>query len=197
MIVIGLVASAAAVRLGLQEMILGIADVELAAVQPGMTNLPAVDVLVLASPALLVDLPEDVPPVLLLADNVDQAAPLTHLPVWGILPLEASESELSAALHALAEGLAVGPPALVSQLFGQPLRTNLIQNLDGVDQPTARERQVLQLAAEGLANKEIAAMLNISEHTVKFHLSALYAKLGVSSRTEAVRAGTRKGWVIL
>jgi DNA-binding NarL/FixJ family response regulator len=65
------------------------------------------------------------------------------------------------------------------------------------DPLTNRERQVLQLAAEGLPNKEIAARLQLSEHTVKFHLSSLYSKLGVSSRTEAVRTGTRQGWVIL
>jgi DNA-binding NarL/FixJ family response regulator len=62
---------------------------------------------------------------------------------------------------------------------------------------TERERQVLQLAAEGLANKQIASRLEISENTVKFHLSSLYAKLGATSRTEAVRAGARRGWVVL
>jgi DNA-binding NarL/FixJ family response regulator len=62
---------------------------------------------------------------------------------------------------------------------------------------TERERQVLQLTARGMANKQIAAALDISENTVKFHLSSLYTKLGVTSRTEAVRAGARRGWVVL
>ena len=66
-----------------------------------------------------------------------------------------------------------------------------------VDPLTGRERQVLQLTAQGLANKQIAVSLEISENTVKFHLSSLYAKLGVTSRTEAVRAGARRGWVVL
>ncbi len=66
-----------------------------------------------------------------------------------------------------------------------------------VDPLTERERQVLQLTAQGLANKQIASSLEISENTVKFHLSSLYAKLGVTSRTEAVRAGARRGWVVL
>jgi DNA-binding CsgD family transcriptional regulator len=48
-----------------------------------------------------------------------------------------------------------------------------------------------------LANKQIAVVLGISEHTVKFHLSSLYAKLRVTSRTEAVRAGARRGLVVL
>ncbi len=62
---------------------------------------------------------------------------------------------------------------------------------------TEREGQVLQLTAQGLANKQIAVALGISEHTVKFHLSSLYAKLGVTSRMEAVRAGARRGLVVL
>jgi RNA polymerase sigma factor (sigma-70 family) len=66
-----------------------------------------------------------------------------------------------------------------------------------VDPLTERERQVLQLTAQGLANKQIATSLDISENTVKFHLSSLYTKLGVTSRTEAVRAGARRGWVVL
>lgn len=62
---------------------------------------------------------------------------------------------------------------------------------------TAREMEVLQRMAAGLANKQIALALNISEHTVKFHLSSLYAKLGVSSRTEAVRRGLELGLISL
>jgi DNA-binding NarL/FixJ family response regulator len=51
--------------------------------------------------------------------------------------------------------------------------------------------------AEGLANKQIALTLGISEHTVKFHLSALYAKLGAASRTEAVKRGIELGLISL
>ncbi len=62
-----------------------------------------------------------------------------------------------------------------------------------MEQLTARELQVLQLLARGLANKQIALQLGISEHTVKFHVSSIYARLGVSSRTEAVRLGVTAG----
>ena len=62
---------------------------------------------------------------------------------------------------------------------------------------TAREQEVLEKMAEGLANKQIALELSISEHTVKFHLSSLYAKLGVSSRTEAVKRGIELGLISL
>jgi len=55
----------------------------------------------------------------------------------------------------------------------------------------------LQLLAHGLANKQIAIRLGISEHTVKFHISSIYAKLGVTNRTEAVRVGVQRGLVFL
>jgi DNA-binding CsgD family transcriptional regulator len=58
---------------------------------------------------------------------------------------------------------------------------------------TAREREVLQLVAEGLPNKAIARQLGISEHTAKFHVGSLLGKLGAGSRTEAVTLATRRG----
>ncbi len=56
---------------------------------------------------------------------------------------------------------------------------------------------MLQLLAHGLANKQIALALGISEHTVKFHISSIYTKLGASNRTEAVRLGMQRGLVVL
>ena len=58
---------------------------------------------------------------------------------------------------------------------------------------TVREHEVLALVADGLANREIARSLGISEHTVKFHLASIFGKLGVSTRTEAVQRGLRLG----
>ena len=62
---------------------------------------------------------------------------------------------------------------------------------------TARERETLELLSEGLSNKLIARRLRISEHTVKFHISALYAKLGASSRADAVSRAARRGVLML
>ena len=62
---------------------------------------------------------------------------------------------------------------------------------------TTREHEVLELVSQGLSNKLIARQLQISEHTVKFHIASVSAKLGASSRTDAVRLGLRKGLITL
>ena len=110
--------------------------------------------------------------------------------VWGVLPTEASAEELTAAIHALAQGLIVGTSTLLfeSDLESEPLSHGPL---------TDRESEVLDLVAKGLANKQIAVALGISEHTVKFHVSSIYSKLNVTNRTEAVREGLRGGWVAL
>jgi ATP/maltotriose-dependent transcriptional regulator MalT len=66
-----------------------------------------------------------------------------------------------------------------------------------VEPLTARELDVLALLADGVGNREIAGRLGISEHTVKFHLSAIFGKLGASTRTDAVRRAIRSGLVDL
>ena len=60
---------------------------------------------------------------------------------------------------------------------------------------TSRETDVLRMLAQGLVNKDIAARLGISEHTVKFHISSILDKLGASTRTEAVTLGIRRGLI--
>ena len=73
---------------------------------------------------------------------------------------------------------------------------------DGFDAPeplveplTPREHEVLVLVADGLRNREIGSRLGISEHTVKFHLAAIFGKLGASSRTGVVRRALRLGLI--
>jgi DNA-binding NarL/FixJ family response regulator len=62
---------------------------------------------------------------------------------------------------------------------------------------TARELEVLRMLAEGAANKTIAWKLEISEHTVKFHVAQILAKLNAGTRTEAVTVGIRKGLILV
>ena len=197
MIRVGVLAVGMTMRMGLREVLRSLPDVEVAAEASSPGGLPALDVLVVASAELLDDLGEAGPPVLLLTNEPDEAARLADFPVWGVLPLEAGAEAISAAVHALAEGLWAGSPALVKgMVLPRPLAA--FPDAEAVVDPlTEREREVLQLTAEGLANKQIAAALQISENTVKFHLSSLYTKLGVTSRTEAVRAGARRGLISL
>ena len=118
--------------------------------------------------------------------NLQEMRRLTR--VWGILPTDSSAEELTAAIHALSQGLIVGTPALLFESESEPLERGPL---------TDRESEVIDLLAKGLANKQIAAALGISEHTVKFHVSSIYTKLNVTNRTEAVRAGLRGGWIAL
>ena len=66
-----------------------------------------------------------------------------------------------------------------------------------VETLTARETEVLELLAEGLSNKAIAARLGISDQTVKFHVASIGGKLGAANRTEAVRLAVRRGLIAL
>lgn len=198
MIRVAVLAPALALRIGLREVMGGLPDVEVVAESGLPQGLPAADVWVLTSADFIGEMDQEkAQPLLLLTDDPDEVARLSGLPVWGILPLDASAEELSAALHALAEGLWVGAPALVQSLLERHPLPMLEHGEQVVNRLTERERQVLQLTAQGLPNKQIASELEISENTVKFHLSSLYAKLGVTSRTEAVRAGARRGYVVL
>jgi DNA-binding NarL/FixJ family response regulator len=194
---LAIVSSSIALRIGLREILRSLPDLEVIAEANDVKEIPPVDVLVLTSAEFLNELGDESSPVLLLSNDSEEAARLASLPVWGVLPLDAGADELSAALHALAEGLLVGSPAMFGRLIERHPVPASGQSEAVIDPLTGREREVLQLAAEGLANKQIAAALEISEHTVKFHLSSLYAKLGVTNRTEAVRAGARRGWVVL
>ncbi|MFP2961004.1 helix-turn-helix domain-containing protein, partial [Myxococcus sp. 1LA] len=102
---------------------------------------------------------------------------------------------LVAALLSVARGLAVFDPAL-AELRGTSRATLTARN-SSPDALTPREREVLGLLAEGLSNKVIADRLDISEHTAKFHVNAVLAKLGVQRRTEAVVRAAKLGLVTL
>ncbi|HEU4647543.1 MAG TPA: response regulator transcription factor [Gemmatimonadales bacterium] len=113
-----------------------------------------------------------------------------------VLPRSAPAEAIEAAIAAALAGLVVLPPQLMAT--ANPIRTTAARSAGTLQQPlTARELEILQLLASGLGNKLVAARLGISEHTVKSHIAALYAKLGVSTRGEAVAAGVRLGLLML
>lgn len=114
-----------------------------------------------------------------------------------VLPRGVTEGEYIAAVEAVAAGLTVLAPDVADDLFSA---TGAAANGDEAgfaEALTPREVEVLGLVAEGLANKEIAARLAISEHTAKFHVASILGKLGAASRTEAVTAGIRRGLIII
>lgn len=111
----------------------------------------------------------------------------------GILPPSANAQEASAALLSAQRGLFVSDPRLLQLAFTQEEAEELSEG-EGL---TEREREVLSFLALGWPNRMIATKLQISEHTVKFHVASLLTKLGASSRTEAVTRAVRKGVLAL
>jgi len=203
------VASSTALRAGLHLMLQTDERLEVSGEARSLAELeevaPLPDVLLLAGemPPLAelrqaVDFTREPPALLWMTDDLPANLELTRLPwrAWGVISLDSATSELIAAVQALHEGLMVGIPALLRKALSQ--RSPEERPAESLDDPlTARELEVLQSLAQGLANKQIAQALSISEHTVKFHVSAIYAKLGVTNRTEAVRAGIQRGLVIV
>ncbi|WP_341528021.1 response regulator transcription factor [Nostoc sp. UHCC 0302] len=124
-------------------------------------------------------------------DSIDLEA-VFRSGVRGILPSTSTELEIVAAVEAIAFGLVVLHPDAIELL---PLREKVVGN--PVQTLTPREIEVLGMLGSGLGNKAIAKRLHISEHTVKFHLSSIFQKLGVSTRTEAVTVGVRSGLIML
>ena len=116
--------------------------------------------------------------------------------VRAVLPRDLAPEQLRAALEAASAGLVIIHPSELDTVFSATVGPSA--PLDELLEPlTRREREVLQMLAAGLANKEIAARLAISDHTVKFHVASILGKLGASTRTEAVSAGIRRGLVML
>jgi NarL family two-component system response regulator YdfI len=163
------------------------------------------DVVVLAlepgeSPALPVRVSPDaaarLPAVLVLGDEPTAiwAGRAFRSGARGALARTASTEQIVSAVLAVAAGLVVREPNAgesVAQPFREPVVDRALQPL------TAREIEILGLLAEGLGNKVIAGRLGISEHTVKSHLTSIFAKLDVSTRAEAVASAARLGVIML
>jgi len=137
-------------------------------------------------------------PVIVLSEQLRSAwlSKALRAGVRAVLPRDVAPQQLHAALEAAAAGLVVIHPSELDTVL--PSAVGSLATPDELLEPlTRREREVLQMLAGGLANKEIAARLAISDHTVKFHVASILGKLGVASRTEAVSTGIRRGLVML
>ncbi len=222
MITVVVAAASAFARAGLVALLDRDPDVQVvAAVAPGaaldvtLDSGPPDVVLLEAAPgpgvALLGELgggpPESVrgrPAVVVLADGAGGAegspAAALRAGARAVLRGDAAPDEILAAVHAAAAGLVTLPGDLAAELLDARLdarpRGSAAAPPDSAPL-TRREREVLAMMAEGLGNKSIARRLGISEHTVKTHVAALFAKLSVSGRTEAVTVGVRRGLVVL
>ncbi|MBD2167967.1 response regulator transcription factor [Calothrix membranacea FACHB-236] len=124
-------------------------------------------------------------------ESIDLEAAI-HASVRGLLPSTSTESEIIAATIAIADNLVVLHPDFLELL---PLREKVVT--PSIQTLTPREIEVLGMLGSGLGNRAIAKQLHISEHTVKFHISSIFQKLGVSTRTEAVSVGIRLGLIML
>ena len=128
--------------------------------------------------------------VVVLTDDVDIAAwlrePRSGL---GLLPTRATAEEVIAAIEAASAGLFVAHADLIRED-----QTPAHGGVEGLPESlTPREVEVLHALAAGLGNKAIARELGISDHTAKFHVSQILAKLGAGSRAEAVSIAMRRG----
>jgi len=193
-------APSAVVRAGLEALAASSPELEVVASLPDLSAAEDLhpDVVLAAVP-----LAEIAPPVngrapaLVLLTNDEQPSwtqDALRYGVRAVLPRDASQSEILAAVDAAANGLAVLDPRDLDQLLASTAPAPAVVETSTL---TARELEVLRMVAEGAANKIIAWKLNISEHTVKFHVASILAKLGASTRTEAVTIGIRKGLVLL
>ena len=155
------------------------------------------DVVVIGEPY---EVPARVEPgvaVVVVADdpNLPERLRRTGAEGWAVVPRDAPADLLRVAIAAVTHGMIMLPARL------GPARARVYDDdedeaSDG-EALTSRERQVLDGIASGLTNREIAARLGISDHTVKFHISTIYGKLGASTRTEAVRLAVHRGLVTL
>lgn len=129
-------------------------------------------------------------PVLALLSTAAVAGEVRAAGARGLLTRDGDGAQMAAGAAAVRQGLLVFAPDL--------LTVSLAAGAEAIIEPlSSREIDVLRGMAEGLSNKQIARQLEISEHTVKFHVNAILGKLGAQSRTEAVVRATRAGLIML
>jgi DNA-binding NarL/FixJ family response regulator len=116
----------------------------------------------------------------------------------GYLLKSARGSDVVAAIRAVREGESVLHPSIIAMLLKRAMGIQIEENkFRGKEKLTEREVEVLRLAALGMSNKEIAGKLSVTVRTVKAHISNVFSKMDVASRTEAILKAMREGWLEL
>jgi DNA-binding NarL/FixJ family response regulator len=145
-----------------------------------------------ATRRILAECPETRVLVLSAHEDAAYVIPLLEAGAVGYLPKTVGLNELLDAIRAASRGESVLPPSIASVV---------VRHLRGVTDPaldsdlTGREMEVLRLVAQGLSNHQIARQLDLSVRTVEAHLTHVYHKLDVHSRTEAALLAQRRGWL--
>jgi len=154
-----------------------------------------------ASDALktLFELGQAPPALVLLLDDPDSDWVLDAMPgdASAILSRNAMPAEIVAAIEAVAAGLCVLSPDILARLLTGRKPSRQTSSGGRFEALTLREIEVLAMLADGLGNKEIARQLDISDNTVKSHLTSIFGKLGATNRTEAVMLGMRRGFLMV
>lgn len=188
-----IVASSAVMRAGLESLVRSIAGLQVAGALPDYDGIGALRPDVIVTTEAWQDAPETA--IVAFSEDAWTAEAARH-GVRAILPREAPQEAIAAAVEAAASDLAIVNPRELETWLGTASPAPAFSE-DGAPELTARETEVLRMLADGAANKVIAWKLGLSEHTVKFHVASILAKLGAGSRTEAVSIGIRRGLVPL
>ncbi len=199
---IAILADSLALRVGLRALVEDLPGVEVIADAHELASMNSpledVDLLLVTGQVGLEDLVSADLGLLVLTTDQEEARQVIDSGVlaWGLLPLDVSAEDLTTAIRAVSQGMIVAEPGLYEAVHQPPVRSSA-EGEALIEELTPREMEVLELLAQGFANKQIAYELEISEHTVKFHISSIYTKLGVTNRTEAVRTGFQLGLIVL
>ncbi len=202
---IAVAATSAGRRAGLESIVRSHAEFQLAGSFGSVSSVVSfarssgLDVVVIDSDSihdLLLEPTSDAAIVLL--TDVSHARLISRLLRSGVLAILSRESDpddVLSAIYAAYDGLVLLSKPTAGSLAAIYGDQALEVEDELSEEVTSRETEVLRMLAEGLVNKDIAARLGISEHTVKFHISSILDKLGASTRTEAVTLGIRRGLI--
>jgi DNA-binding NarL/FixJ family response regulator len=197
-------APSAVVRAGLESLLAGVPGLDVTGVFADLHGTEELrpDVILAALPLdQLNGATESGGPAIVLLTDAEHpvwTAEALRMGVRATLPRDASAEAIIAAVEAAGSGMAVVDPLELEALLGAQFAVSPVSSTAAATATlTHRETEVLRLMAEGVANKEIAWRLGISEHTVKFHVASILGKLNASSRTEAVTRGLRQGLILM